>query len=124
MTGSMKWFIYTTDEGTDFAAFLDESNTEAVNGGTQDYPSGAVEPVFALPKNLKPRYAVYQSNDGAITRKVVCLTPTIFAGVGSAVASITDAAYPTIPLSLRRTVGQKLRRPYGQDTGVNDGDAT
>lgn len=123
MTGSMKWFVYTSDEGTDFAAFLDESNTESVNGGTQDYPTGAATPVFAIPRNVKPRYAVYQSNDGAITRKVVCLTPTIFGSVGSTVATITDSAYPTVTLTLRRTVGEKLRRPYGVDTGINDGDA-
>ena len=56
MAGSIKWFVYTTDSGQDFALKADESNLEAVNGSVQDMP-GTATTTFALPRNVKPRKA-------------------------------------------------------------------
>ena len=39
MAGSIKNFIYTTDEGDDFVLRADESNVEAA-GGAVDLPNG------------------------------------------------------------------------------------
>lgn len=123
MTGSRKWFIYTTDAQNDFGIELDESNTEAVNGATQDFPNTGSPATVALPRNIKPRYAIYQSADNTITRKCVALTPTIFAGLVANVATIADPVSGTT-LILRRVVGEKSRLLFGQDTGQTDGDAT
>jgi hypothetical protein len=124
MAGSLKWFVYTTDDGTDFAIKADESNTEAVNGATQDYVAGTAFR-FSIPKNLKVRHAVYQSPDGVRTIKCVCLTQTIYAGVPANVTSITDPLPPNNTLGLVRIVPERISPlPFANDTGIIDGDAT
>jgi len=121
MAGSMKWFLYTTDGGTDFAAYRDESNTEAINGGTQDLPDGSAQS-FALPKNLTPRYATFLSADRTVRRNCIILTPTIFAGLGGG-SSFTDPVSGKVVI-LSSKVGEVIRYPVGVDTGLTDGDAT
>ena len=121
MVGSMKWFVYTTDAGDDFGIFRDESNVEAVNGGTQDYPNaGAI--VYAVPNNLKPRLVTYESNDGSVRRDIVALTQTIYNGIAAG-ATMTDQA-TGLTLTFVRKKGEVVRIPRGIDTGITDGDNT
>ena len=90
MAGSKKWFIYTTDNGVDYAILLDESNTEAVNAGTQDYVDGLVVSA-ALPRNIKPREAFYSNSAKTRTIRCVALTPAIYLGLATGnVATIPD----------------------------------
>lgn len=124
MAGSKKYFVYTANDGTDFALLADESNTEAVNAGTQDYADG-VNILYELPKNLRPRYVEYANATN--TRRIRCyaLTATIFAGVATGVPTITDPISGTGTLSLRKLEPEKLKRlPIALDTGLTDGDAT
>lgn len=123
MAGSIKHFVYTTDEGEDFALKADESNTEAVNGGTQDFPNGAPPTVYALPRNIKPRHFIYRSIDGLVTRKVYALTPAIFAGGDNAVGSFPDPVSGQTVILFRK-VGEVVSYPFGNDTAQQDGDAT
>lgn len=123
MAGSIKWFVYTDDLGNDWGIKRDESNIEAVNAGTQDMPDSNGVADFALPSNLKPRYARYSNVNNTISRSIVILTPTIFEGVVSGVPSIVDAVSGQT-LYLRERVGERLTRLFGVDTGLNDGDAT
>lgn len=122
MAGSLKWFIYTTDTGADYALKLDESNVEAVNGGTQDFLNDS-EVVYALPRNVKPRYALYESADGNRQIKCVALTTTIYNAVPSTVTSITDPIGGGT-LTLKRIRPEIISLPFGKDTGLTDGDAT
>ena len=122
MAGSIKWFVYTTDQGDDFAIKRDESNTEAVNGGTQDFP--ATPPTQnAVPSNIKPRHLVYSNTDRTITRYVTALTQAIFNNAETGAPTITDAVSAQT-LILFRKVGEVVSLPFGADTGLNDGDAT
>jgi hypothetical protein len=121
MSGSIKWFVYTTDAGTDFAIKLDESNTEFINAGTQDFPNGGIL-INAIPKNIKPRYLRFRSPDGATTRKCVALTPTIFAGVTAATTLPNPNGGADLVLVAKK--GEVLSIPFGPDTGLTDGDAT
>lgn len=121
MAGSQKWFVYTTDSGTDFAVYRDESNTETVNGGTQDYVA-ATTTQFALPRNVKPRYITYANAAGTIRRDVIALTTTIYNGI-IAGATMTDQVSGET-LSFVRKVGEVVRIPFAFDTGLTDGDAT
>lgn len=124
MAGSRKWFVYTTDAGTDFGIQLDESNTEAVNAGTQDYTDSVTIP-FALPRNIKPRAVYYTNASRTRTIKCVCLTQTIYNGVvAGGVPTITDPIAGTGTLGLIRAVGERVQLPVPLDTGLNDGDAT
>lgn len=124
MAGSLKWFVYTTDNGDDFAIRLDESNTEAVNGSQQDYVAGTAFR-YNIPRNLRPRAAFYRSPDGVRTIKCIALTQSIYNGIPSAVTSITDPLPPNNTLNLIRIVPERISPlPFANDTGIDDGDAT
>lgn len=123
MAGSKKYFVYTTNDGVDFALLADESNTEAVNGGTQDYADG-VSIRYELPRNVKPRRLVYANPTG--TRKITCyaLTTTIFDGAPIAVGSIADPFQAGVLTLVDQIPEERKRIPISIDTGLNDGDAS
>jgi len=124
LAGSKKYFVYTTDLGTDFALLADESNTEAVNAGTQDYADG-VTIQYELPKNVSPRYAEYKNASGTRKIKCVALTQTIFDGIAAGTPTITDPIAGTGTLTLSKLEPERLKRlPIAIDTGLTDGDAT
>lgn len=123
MAGSKKWFVYTTDDGTDFAVQLDESNTEAVNGATQDYVAGSAFK-YSVPGNLRLRSAYYGNADGTRVIKCVALTPTIYNGIPANVSSITDPIGGGTLGLIRIRPEVITRLPFAGDTGLNDGDAT
>lgn len=124
MAGSKKWFVYTTDQGEDFAILADESNTEALNAGTQDYATG-VTIRNALPKNIKPRAAVYGSPDGNRIIRCYALTQTIYNGALDNQPTITDPLTPANTLALLRLEPERIKiLPIPIDTGLTDGDAT
>lgn len=117
MAGSRKWFLYETSfDGSTFAILLDESNTEAA-GGAVDYPDGGTNP-YALPRNVKPRYARYRNTAGTITRNCVLCDPG-----ATPEASITDSVSGQT-LFLQAVVAEEVSLPFGTDTGLNDGDAS
>lgn len=123
MAGSNKWFVYTTDDGTDFAIQQDESNTEAINGATQDFVA-AVAIKYSLPRNIRPRRAYYRSPDGFRTISGVALTQTIYNGIPGNKSSISDPL-GTGTLGLVRIRPEIITRlPFAGDTGIDDGDAT
>jgi hypothetical protein len=123
MAGSIKYFVYTDDRGQDFAIRLDESNTEAVNGATQDFVEGLAL-LNGVPRNVKVREVFYSNADGTRIIRCVPLTQTIYNGVVS--GNITTIADPIDEgtLSFVRANGEQLRIPYAKDTGLDDGDAT
>lgn len=123
MAGSKKWFIYTTDQGSDFALLADESNTEAVNGSTQDYISGT-SVLNALPRNIKPRRVVYKNAAGTRTISCIALTQTLYNGALANVATINDPI-DAGTLTIARLEPERIRLlPRPDDTGLTDGDAT
>jgi hypothetical protein len=122
MAGSIKWFIYSADDGTDFALLRDESNLEAVNGGAQDYPNTGSSIIYAIPRNLTPRYLRFVSDDGLIARNIVALTPTIFANYNPSTTITDQTSGDTLRLKIKR--GESVTIPIGPDTGLQDGDAT
>jgi hypothetical protein len=124
MAGSKKYFVYTANDGTDFALLADESNTEALNAGTQDYADG-VSVIWELPRNLRPRYVEYAN--AAKTRKIRCyaLTEEVFDGAVAGVPTITDPIAGTGTLSIVKVEPERRKRlPIAIDTGLTDGDAT
>lgn len=117
MAGSKKWFVYTTSyDGTSFAIELDESNTELA-GGAIDFPNGGTV-VYALPSNVKPRYARYVSADTLTVRNCVICDPA--ATVNPTIADPVSGQ----TLTLVATVAEQIRLPRGEDTGLIDSDAT
>lgn len=124
MAGSRKWFVYTDDLGSDWGINLDESNTEAVNGSTQDLVAGT-SVANAVPRNIKPREVFYTNAAKTRTIRCVCLTQTIYnAVIGGTVPSITDPVAGTGSLGLIRANGERRQLPVPLDTAINDGDDT
>lgn len=123
MAGSIKWFRYETDNGSEFAIELDESNTEAINGTEQDFVD-ATTLIFALPKNIIPRYAFYESADKNRVIRCVALTRAIYNSLVTNVRNIPDPIDPDETLTLVRIRPEVIRLPYPQDTGLTDGDDT
>lgn len=121
MAGSMKWFVYTTDSGDDFAIFRDESNTEGINAGTQDYVTASTAQ-YALPRNVRARYIRMRSADGLVSRNIVALTTTIYNAILSDFNFVDGPSGKTLVVSEK--VGERIRVPQAADTGLTDGDAT
>lgn len=119
MAGSLKYFRYLADDGSTFAVQRDESNVEAVNSGA----GIAVTPAekYKLPSNVSPRTATYVSLDGLVRRKIIVLSPTIFAAL-DATTPITDQTSGE-SLRLKFTEGEKITLPNLGDTAILDGDA-
>jgi hypothetical protein len=124
MAGSKKWFEYTTDTSDIFAISLDESNTEAVNGAEGDY-DGDSTAIYALPRNVSPRYAVYANSDRTRVIRCCVLTQAAFNTVQTNTPTITDPIAGTGNLSLIRKEPERIRLlPIAEDTGLTDGDPT
>jgi hypothetical protein len=126
MAGSIKAFVYTDDTGNDFAIKLDESNTEAVNGGTQDFVDG-LNLVNGLPRNVKPREVFYTNTARTRTIRCVPLTLTIYNAIvsGTSAQTIADPiAGGSATLGLIRANGERRKLFQPADSGLDDGDAT
>lgn len=119
MAGSMKFWTYTADDGELFAAYRDESNIEAANTGGTILISTAV--TYKIPSNLRPRYAVFISNDGRIRRNVTILNPTAYAALTASSTIVDQVSGETLRLKFKE--GERITLPTLQDTGLNDGDA-
>jgi hypothetical protein len=114
MAGGNRYFTYTSDSGAKYAILLDKSNTLAVNG--QGYEWSTSDPVFKLPKNVRPRTLTYESTDGLRRIKAVALDPSKFA---SAPMQIADPFTQGQNLNLVQKVPEVMRRmPKAQDTGL------
>jgi hypothetical protein len=123
MAGSRKWFVYTADNGTDYAIEADESNVEALAAGTQDYPEIGTPPIHAVPRNIKPRYAVFGGIPGQSNIKVPIITRTIYDALSGA-SSMADPLDPDATLPLLYKKPEEIKLPKGRDTGKTDGDAS
>lgn len=123
MAGSIKWFLYSTDGGRQFAIELDESNTEAINGSDNDYVDGSAI-TFAIPKNLTPRTAYYENADKTRTIRCVALTQTVYNDLVANQRTIPDPIDSNETLTLTRIRPEVIRLPFPQDTGLDDGDDT
>lgn len=129
MVGSLKYFVYRCDDGTEFAIKRDETNTEGGNvlggrpAGENDFTATSL-PIYEIPRNVTPRYVVFSSPDNRVTRTLTCLTLEAYAGITNTDSITIDVDGVATALSLARKRGEKLRVPRADDTGLNDGDAT
>lgn len=124
MSGSRKWFVYTTDAGDTFGLNMDESNGEVVTN-TDYAPLIDDGIIYALPRNVRPRSALYRSPDGRSTRRIVVTDPaaTIATLPTSFVVQAIDGN-PAFQLELQSFRGEEIRKLTGIDTAQDDGDAT
>lgn len=114
MAGSIKWMIYTTDQGTKYAVKQDESNGTLF--GFDDFTPEDVG-VQVLPRGFRMRRVNLKSNTGETTRSVSAGKPTagLYAGTDLTVS------LNGIPYTVTSTTGERATRPYAIDTGLTDG---
>lgn len=119
MAGSLRFFQYTADDGTEWAINADESNIEGANAGAvQDITAGVK---YKVPGNLKMRVAVFINTAGTIRRVIPILTAARFGEITNT-TTITDQTSNQI-LTLKTKIGEQVTLPKLTDTGLNDGDA-
>lgn len=126
MAGSIKWFVYDSDSGSQYAFRADESNTEAVNGSEGDYTNTS-SVTIALPRNITPRTATYSNPERTVVRKIIVVNPATYTDIvnGDTAQSIdVNVEGSTFTLGLTATQGESFRRPTPVDTGQTDGDDT
>lgn len=124
MSGSIKWFRYTTDDGDTFALRMDESNGELV--GNADFVAADDDVIiYALPRNVRPRTALYRSSDGRVQRRIAVSsnTASISTLTSSFVVPASDGN-PAFTMQLQSFRGEEIRRISSVDTGLDDADAT
>jgi hypothetical protein len=125
MAGSLKWFLYTDDTGTEYAIKLDESNTEAINADTGDYVQASTT-TASVPRNIKVREVFYTNPSRTRTIRCVPLTAAIYTNVlNGDIPTISDPIDTNgDDLGLIRANGERRILPTPLDTGLTDGDDT
>lgn len=124
MAGSKKYFEYTTDAGDIYAALLDESNTEAVNGADGDYSASSTVK-YTIPGNVKLRFGLYANADRTRQIRCVCLTQATYNSLETTAGTIPDPIAASGTLTLVQKSPERLKLlPIAADTGQTDGDDT
>jgi hypothetical protein len=124
MSGSRKFFKYTTDSGDVFAIAMDESNGELVGNADFGLTDDGVL-VYMLPRNVRPRTALYRSTDGRVSRRIPVTdnTATIATLPGTFQVLAADGN-PQFTMQLQSFRGEEIKRLYSVDTAQDDGDIT
>ena len=131
MTGSIKWYVYTADDNTEFAGKMDEGWLEAVvsaagaSAGTADYTTTSTA-VYSIPRNLKERHVLLSSIDGKKKARVVVPTQAMLNAIdNTGTFSVNDPANGgNIDMRVTLKVGERTAIPRPDDTRIQDGDAT
>lgn len=121
MAGSIKWVLYRSDDGADYAVLMDESNSQA--GGFTDAPDVVAQK--ELPKGRKMRFVNVQEPVSGVRRKLYLGTPN---------NPLKNGGKVSLPLYSGKTMQMKdfvvqsfrpeqSRKVFGYDTGLNDGTA-
>lgn len=122
MAGSMKWVLYRSDDGTDYAVYMDESNSKA--GGFTDAPEITAQ--RTLPTGRKMRYVNVQHAKTGTKRKLYLGTPAnpLRNGGVATLPLYTGLTAKGEPFAVQSYRPERSRKVFGFDTGLNDGDAT
>lgn len=131
MSGSLKSFRYTTDGNDLYAITADESNVESTQGTSHDVTTdNEAETPYTLPRNVRPRYAVYASTTTDHVRKIPVMTPALYTQLVSKTFTDINQTFTeniqgtVITFRFNNAVPERVRAVKALDTKLNDGDAT
>lgn len=113
MSGSLRYYNYVSDNGTTYAILCDKSNTAAVNASAAGAP--ATLPSTTVPRNIRPRYALFADTTGLIRRRVPILTAADLAALTPTSNFVPQGETATVTIT--SIVGEKIRLPKLADTG-------
>lgn len=116
MAGSVKWQVYTADDDTEYAVLLDESNGLAT--GYRDFVDGDAGVIPLFPRYTKMRYVNLRSASGSRQLYIGDRTNGLYTG------ATTTIVLNGITYNVGSAIGEKGRRPFALDTGIDDGTAT
>lgn len=121
MAGSIKWVLYRSDDGADYAVRMDESNSKA--GGFTDAPALVAQK--ELPKGRKMRYVNVKHAASGATRRLYLGTPANPLKNGGSVKLPFYGAksQSDVDFVVQSFKPEQARKVFGYDTGLNDGDA-
>lgn len=124
MAGSMARYAYTAEDGETYALKCDRSNANAVNGSLALAPSTLV----GLPNNIKPRYVLYRSANGKVTRKCYLMAPVtdINSLPATYTVAVAQSGATVVNVALNKTFysGEQYSFvPNATDTALTDSDA-
>lgn len=125
MAGSLRPFIYESDDGKEYSIVRDESNTEILNAAGQGTSSTPNSSTPNLPRGYEPRYALlYQKDDPRVKRKVVVLNSAIFQDLnGGTDYSLQVVGSSNKNFRISSLIGERRTSLTVGDTGQNDGDS-
>lgn len=113
MSGSVRYFNYVSDNGQTYAILADRSNVAAVNASGAGAPGSL--PTITVPRNIRPRYALFADSTGQIRRKVPILTPADVAALTATTSFVPTGETATVTITAIR--GEKVNLPKLADTG-------
>lgn len=113
MTGSRSYQNYQSDNGGTYAIQVDKSNALAVNPSASATPASL--PAITLPRNIKPRYALFSDATGTIRRRVTLLKPSDVAALTGALSFTPQGEAVTVTITAIR--GEQVDLPKLVDTG-------
>jgi len=126
MSGSIRGFRYTTDDGETLSLNRDESNTELVNAPV--VTGAGVGGLKKLYQGYSPRMVVLSNAERTIQRRCAVLTQAAYNGISQsqnfqATAANFSGVAGTVELFVIQKIPEKiLRQPVSFDSGLNDGD--
>ena len=117
---------YQSDNGKKYAVLIDESNGKL--GEFVDIPNGVLTASQTeLPKGMKMRYVNMVHMATGTTRKLPLGRPghpLISAGGSRKMPLYSGSGVQMVDFVATSYVGEKTRRIFGEDSGLNDGDAS
>lgn len=116
MAGSLKWFVYTSDDEQQYAVLLDEDVGNFIETGFTEYLGDT--PLDTLPSGMKMRYVNAVQRTGAAAgfryRKVYCGTvqSDLFSG------DISNFILNNLGYTVTSTRGERSRKPVSGNSGL------
>lgn len=127
MAGSLKNFVYTSDNGVRYAVRRDESNAELEDFGFEDL-TPADDGIQGLPRNITPRFVNVLNSVTGATRRLEVGNPDaerfISGGIIllALIANVAGAG-GLFPFSITSAIGEVVRLFSAADSGLVDDDA-
>lgn len=110
MAGGLADYIYTTDDGVTYALKQDSSNATVAGA------SLATNGLDYLPRSIKPRYAMYESDDTLHHRKVYVPTIAAYAALPPTATLKDEGGNLLFVLAYKR--GETAKKSRSRNSGV------
>lgn len=125
MAGSKRKFLYTSDDGNQYAIDRDESNVETLNASSEQEDGIPPAGTPSLPQGYETRQALlYQVSDPRIKRSVTILSQDVFGSLDASTNfSLQVVGATNQNFRISSLIGERRTGLTRIDTAQNDGDS-